>query len=196
MTGIHGSMTMMHHESESLDDTFEFDTLRISVYESGAVVDRIGVAFGTYVSSERLIVTIEDLLSSEFCLNDLCVVGPHRSLSDSLKLLQEQPRENLSQLPLFTRTEPFFGDDDIDSGVGSTGRSLDILKGLMERRRICSDESRVHEYNINCLELKKQIGAGNPTLFICTNALDPLVLALRILIRRSSFKVQSHEFRQ
>ena len=166
------------------------------MYESGVAADRMGVAFGTYITAERLIVTIGDLLSSEFCLNDLCVLGPYRSLSDSLKLLEEQPRADLSQLPLFTRTESFFGDDDIVSGVGSTGQSLDILKGLMERRPNSAHESRYHQYYINLLELKKQIVAGHQILFVCTDSLDLLVLALRILIRRSSFTVQSHEFLQ
>ena len=180
MTGTHGSVIMLPHQSRSSSDTFD--------------LDRIGVAFGTYISSERLIVTIEDLLSSEFCLNDLCVVGPHRSLYDSLKLLEEQPREDFSQLPLFTRTESVFGDEDSVSGVGSTGQSLDILKCLMGRGPICGNKCGDHQYKINLLELKKQIAAGNLTLFVCPGALDLLVLALRILIRRSSFKVQSHEF--
>ena len=181
---------------ESFRDIFEFGSFRNSVYESGPVIDRIGVAFGTYISSERLIVTIEDLLSSEFCLHDLCVVGPARSLAHSLKLLESQPREELAPVSLFARTEAFFDTDDVASGVGSKGRSLDIIKDLMEQRRICSDESRDYEYRIDCQELKKHIGAGHLTLFVCTSALDLLVPALRILIRRSSFNVQSHEFRR
>lgn len=195
MTGIQCSITM-GLSPESFRDIFKFGTLMNSVYESGTVTNKIGVAFGTYISSEKLIVTIEDLLSGEFCLNDLCVVGPARSLSHSLNLLEKQPREAVRQISLFSRTESFFGNDDVASGVGSKGRPLEILKGLMEQRLRCGDESKDDEYRIDCPELKKQIGAGNLTLFVCTSTLDLLVPALRILIRRSSFNVQSHEFRQ
>ena len=167
-----------------------------SVYESGAVTDRIAVAFGTYISSERLIATVEDLLSSQFCLNDLCVVGQVRSLSDSLNLLQDQLRGDVDHVSLFARTESFFRDDDVASGVGSKGRPLEILKSLMEQRRIGSEKSRDYEYRIDSPELKKQIGEGNLTLFVCTSTPDLLVPALRILIRRSSSNVQSHEFRR
>ena len=166
------------------------------MYESGPVADKLGVAFGTYISSERLILTVEDLLSDEFCLNDLCVVGPVRSLSHSLNLLEKQLREDVRHVSLFARTESFFSNDDVASGVGSNGRPLEILKGLMEQRRNCGDESRDDEYRIDCPELKKQIDAGNLTLFVCTRTLDFLVPALRILIRRSSFNVESHEFRR
>lgn len=194
MTVFLGSRTIRYREIQYFSDEFDFGTLRISVYESGVSADRIGVAFGTYNSSEGLIVTIKELLSIDFRLNDLCVVGPNDRLSDSLKLLEEQSPENLNQLPLFTQTENFFGDDDTGSGVGSTGGSLEFLRSLMERGNISGDESREHQYTINFLEVKKQIAAGNLTLFICTGALDLLVLALRILIKRSSSKVQSHEF--
>lgn len=195
MTGIPCSWIIARHKHEFFGNKFDVGTLRNSVYDSGVVADRIGVAFGIYNSSEGLVVTIRELLSSEFHLNDLCVVGPVDSLSDSLKLLEEQSPEDLDQLPLFARTENFFGNDDIGCGVGSIGRSLDILKSLMERGHTSGDESREHQYHINFLEVKKQIAAGNLTLFVCTGALDLLVLALRILIKRSSSKVQSHEFR-
>ncbi len=166
------------------------------MYESGSVTNIIGVAFGTYSSSEGLVATIEDLLSSQFFLNDLCVVGPVRSLSHTLNLLQEQSHEDVDPASLFAQTESFFGDDSDTSVVGSEGRFLSILKGLMERRRNCTDESKEYEYNIDCPELKKQIGEGHLTLFVCTSVPDLLVPALRILIKRSSFNVQSHEFRR
>ncbi len=166
------------------------------MYESDLVTDTIGVAFGTYISSEGLIATIEELLSCQFSLNDLCVVGPARSLSHSLNLLQKQSREDVDHLSLFARTESFFGDDDAASGVGSEGRLLSTLKSLMERRRNCSDESKNHEYSIDCPEFKFQVGEGNQTLFVYISPPDLLVPALRILIKRSSFSVQSHEFRR
>ena len=195
MTGVHCSI-IMTMSFESFRDSFKFGTLRNSVYETGPVTDKIGVAFGTYISSERLIVTIEDLLSGEFCLNDLCVVGRVRSLSHSLNLLEKTPGEEVRHVSLFARTESFFSNEGVASGVGSKGRPLETLKSLMEKRRICGEESKDDEYHIDCPELKKQIDAGNLTLFVCTNTLDLLVPALRILIRRSSFNVQSHEFRR
>ena len=164
------------------------------VYESTSEIDRIGVAFGTYHSPERLIATIEDLLSGEFSFQDLCVVGAVRSLFQSLTQLQKQSVVDTGQLSLFSRTESFF-DDDLASVVGSKGRFLSVLKGLMKRRRNCTDESRDNEYSIDNPELKKQIVEGNLTLFVCTSDPDLLVPALRILIRRSSFNVHSHEFR-
>ena len=165
-----------------------------SVYESTSVIDRIGVAFGTYQSPERLIATLEDLLSSEFSFQDLCVVGAMRSFSQTLTQLQEQSVVDSDQQCLLSCTESFF-DDDLVPGVGSKGRFLSALKGLMERRRNCSDDSRDNEYRIDNPELRKQIDQGNLTLFVCISDPELLVPALRILIRRSSFNVQSHEFR-
>ena len=164
------------------------------MYESASEIDRVGVAFGTYRSPERLIATMEDLLSSEFSCQDLCVVGAARSLSHTLTQLQKQPMEDAGQLSLLSRTESFF-DDEFSSGVGSKGRLLSILKSLMKQRLNCTDETRNNEYSIDNPEFKKQIDEGNLTLFVCTSDPDQLVPALRILIKRSSFNVQSHEFR-
>ena len=167
-----------------------------SVYESTSEIDRICVAFGTYHSPERLIATIEDLLSGEFSFQDLCVVGAVRSLFQSLTQLQKQSVVDAGQLSLLSHTESFFDSHaGLESGVGSKGRSLSVLKRLMTRRRNCTDESRNNEYSIDNPELKKQIVEGNLTLFVCTSDPDLLVPALRILIRRSSFNVHSHEFR-
>lgn len=162
--------------------------------ESTAEIERMGVAFGTYRSPEGLIATLEDLLTSEFSFQDLCVVGAVRSFSQTLTQLQAQSVLNSDQQCLLSCTESFF-DDDLAPGVASKGRFLSVLKGLMERRRNCSDESRDNEYRIDNPELRKQIDQGNLILFVCTSDPDLLVPALRILIRRSSFNVQSHEFR-
>ena len=166
------------------------------MYESASYIDRIGVAFGTYSSPEGLIATIDNLLSSEFSLQDLCVVGPARSFSQTLTLLQKEPVVDAGRASLFSCTESFFGDDDLASGVGSKGRFLSLLKDLMKRRQNCTEQSKANEYTIDNPALKKQIDEGNLTLFVCTSDPDLLVPALRILMKRSSFNVQSHEFRR
>ena len=164
--------------------------------ESDSLTDKIGVAFGTCCSPEVLIATIEDLLSSEFSLHNLCVVGQADSMSQSLALLKKQPKVDAGRVALFAQTESFFGDNDVASSVGSRGSFLSLLQSLMERRRNCTDVSRANEYSIDSPELKKQIDEGYLTLFVRTSDLDLQVPALRILIKRSSFSVQSHEFRQ
>ncbi|NND71942.1 MAG: hypothetical protein HKN43_10220 [Rhodothermales bacterium] len=165
------------------------------MYESAPVRYKFGVAFGTYCGSGPLIETVDDLLSCEFSLQDLCVVGEAHALSQTLTVLQRYPDVEANQLSLFSCSESFFIDDDSASGVGSTGRLLSVLKDLMKRRRHGADEAGNNEYSIDNPELRKRIAEGNLTLFVFFSDPELLVPALRILMRRSSFNVQSHEFR-
>jgi len=162
--------------------------------ETPTTVEKTGIAFGTYRRLEDLVATIEELLTGELTVQNLCVVGDKNIMFDSLIALQDQTAPKALWSSLFSQTEVFVTSDRTIAGVGSSGSFLDALQQLIARQATLPETVERCEYCIDGSDINTHINHGRLILFINVTKIDVLAHTLRTLLRRSSDNVQSHEY--
>lgn len=182
----------MPSDKTSNGDSLKSATARTSGNRPGSEKQR--VVFGLFDDSVGVKAALMDLLSAKFNTENLCVVGTCDAVTLAVSALQQKRNANSRLIELLTYTEPFKAAPDSQVLVGSRGVLLQQLNAWFQTHQL--DESlSVSSNRLKIIaELVVQMEQGRLSLIVNASAPRQLIHASRVLLRRSTYAIQTLEF--